>query len=130
MSWAIGFDSNWNRDIGYGVPAYCDHPGCKAEIDRGLAYVCRDSESYGGKGCGLYFCPDHLGYYGCERCTKRRKPFAATPDHPEWLQHKLTDASWQQWRDENQAEVESMTQQISAASLHATEPKGVPGCQT
>lgn len=40
MGWSIGFDSNWNRDIGYGVPAFCDHPGCTAEIDRGLAYVC------------------------------------------------------------------------------------------
>lgn len=29
MSWVIGFDSNWNRDIGYGVLAFCDHPGCK-----------------------------------------------------------------------------------------------------
>ena len=23
------------------------------------------------------------------------------PDHPEWIKHKLTDESWQQWRDEN-----------------------------
>ena len=37
MSWAVGFDSQWDRDIGYGVPAYCDHPGCGKEIDRGLA---------------------------------------------------------------------------------------------
>ncbi len=40
MSWAVGFDETWQRDIGYGVPAYCDHPGCMAEIDRGLSYVC------------------------------------------------------------------------------------------
>lgn len=26
MGWSLGFDSNWNRWIGYGVPAYCDHP--------------------------------------------------------------------------------------------------------
>lgn len=39
MGWSVGFDENWQRDIGYGVPAYCDHPQCKAEIDRGLDYV-------------------------------------------------------------------------------------------
>src|SRR4051812_7048849 len=26
MGWSIGYDSNWQRDIGYGVPAFCDHP--------------------------------------------------------------------------------------------------------
>ena len=26
MGWSIGFDSKWNRDIGYGVPATCDYP--------------------------------------------------------------------------------------------------------
>ena len=36
MSWSIGYDDNWDRDIGYGVPAYCDHPGCNEEIDRGF----------------------------------------------------------------------------------------------
>jgi hypothetical protein len=55
MSWALGFDGNWNRDIGYGVPSYCDHPKCSAKIDRGLAYVCCGQEPYGGDGCGLYF---------------------------------------------------------------------------
>ena len=61
MSWAIGFDSRWNRDIGYGVPATCDFPGCGVDIDRGLAFVC-GGEPYGGEdGCGLYFCASHLG---------------------------------------------------------------------
>jgi hypothetical protein len=46
MSWAIGYDGRWKRDIGYGVPAYCDHPGCNEEIDRGLAHVC-GGEPYG-----------------------------------------------------------------------------------
>ena len=63
MSWALGYDSQWMRDIGYGLPAYCDHPGCMAEIDRGLAYVC-GSEPYGGEhGCGLYFCDKHLRFH-------------------------------------------------------------------
>jgi len=32
MGWSIGYDGNWKRDIGYGVPAYCDFPGCWTEI--------------------------------------------------------------------------------------------------
>lgn len=40
MSWAVGYDTNWHRDIGYGVPAECDHPECTERIDRGLGYVC------------------------------------------------------------------------------------------
>ncbi|HEV7521417.1 MAG TPA: hypothetical protein VGP89_09990, partial [Candidatus Angelobacter sp.] len=62
MGWSLGFDSNWQRDIGYGVPAYCDHPKCNKKIDRGLSYVC-GGEPYGGElGCGLYFCSEHLGW--------------------------------------------------------------------
>jgi len=40
MGWAVGYDNRWSRDIGYGVPAWCDEPGCSEAIDRGLAYVC------------------------------------------------------------------------------------------
>jgi hypothetical protein len=73
MGWAIGYDTNWHRDVGYGVPAYCDHPDCQKIIDRGLSYVC-GGDVYGGEhGCGLYFCEHHLfsGDFGltCERCT-------------------------------------------------------------
>lgn len=105
MSWSIGFDSHWQRDIGYGVPAFCDHPKCEAEIDRGLGCVC-GGEPYGGdKGCGLYFCGTHGGGALCSRCRNYKPPFAAKPDHPRWIQHKLTDESWAPWRDEHQAEV-------------------------
>ena len=98
MSWAVGFDRNWNRDIGYGVPATCDFPGCGAGIDRGLAFVC-GGEPYGGEdGCGLYFCGGHmlLGSLRqqCERCEKGQPPFEATPDTREWIEWKLTDESW------------------------------------
>ena len=24
MGWQVGYDSKWQRDIGYGVPAICD----------------------------------------------------------------------------------------------------------
>jgi hypothetical protein len=96
MSWAIGFDTRWQRDIGYGVPAYCDFPSCMAEIDRGLANVCCNQKPYGGeKGCGLYFCGKHHPYHleRCSRCDNSRPPFQPTPDHPDWIRHKAT--AWQ-----------------------------------
>lgn len=45
MGWSIGFDEHWQRDIGYGVPATCDHPGCGAKIDRGLSFVTTNNPS-------------------------------------------------------------------------------------
>jgi len=117
MSWAIGFDSNWNRDIGYGVPAYCDHPDCDEEIDRGLSYVCCDTQPYGGEGCGLYFCAKHSyiteKHYGlCVCCLRGNKPFSPKPDHHEWVNWKLTDESWEEWRQAYPKEVEKLKQQI------------------
>ena len=113
MGWSIGHDNNWNRDIGYGVPAYCDHPGCGAEIDRGLSYVC-GGEPYGGEhGCGLYFCGKHLYPKKCQCCTEDKEPFPPKPDHPKWIHWKLTDSSWQQWRDENPEEVARITEEVS-----------------
>ena len=106
MIWSIGFDSNWQRDIGYGVPAYCDHPGCTEEIDRGLSYVC-GGELYGGdEGCGLFFCSKHLewgkGHFVCHRCATHKPPYKRVkPDHPEWIAFKMTDPSWEEWRKEN-----------------------------
>lgn len=113
MGWSIGFDTKWGRDIGYGVPAYCDHPGCDEEIDRGLSYVC-GGEPFGGEdGCGLYFCSRHLFLGGkkpqlCWHCCNGLGSYDKKPDHQTWIQHKLTDESWQQWRDENPEEVERM----------------------
>jgi len=112
MSWAIGFDANWNRDIGYGVPAICDHPGCGKKIDRGLAHVCCGEEPYGGDGCGLYFCEDHLTFDGCARCENGKEPFKPTPDVTEWIEWKLTDDSWKRWRDENADEVKTMRAEL------------------
>jgi hypothetical protein len=110
MGWAVGYDSTWRRDIGYGVPAICDHPGCGADIDRGLAFVC-GSNPYGEPyGCGLYFCSEHLWMTDrgerdcpqlCDRCRHKRPPFEPTPDTAEWTNWKLTDPSWAQWRADN-----------------------------
>lgn len=92
MGWSLGYDSNWNRDIGYGVPCVCDHPQCDKKIDRGIAYVC-GGEPYGGdRGCGLYFCSEHLDYCNlCSRCRRSNKkgPYDPKPDVVRWIKHKL-----------------------------------------
>lgn len=108
MGWGIGYDNNWNRDIGYGVPATCDHPGCGEAIDRGLAHVCGGEPFGGDDGCGLYFCGKHLHPCRCERCSNSQPPFDPTPDTKEWIEWKLTDESWKQWRDENPDEVAAL----------------------
>jgi hypothetical protein len=114
MGWSVGIGKD-GRDIGYGVPALCDHPDCTRRIDRGLSYVCGMINTDGeDRGCGLHFCPDHLRYsprFGqlCFRCWPRsREPFARKPDVREWVEHKLTDESWRSWRDENGAQVDSL----------------------
>lgn len=120
MGWAVG-EGRDGRDIGYGVPALCDHPDCNEEIDRGLSYVCGMINTPGeDRGCGLHFCEKHLLHdsekYGqlCQRCWPRqRKPFTRKPDLPEWSRHKLTDPTWQQWRDENPKEVVALRVALS-----------------
>lgn len=115
MGWSIGYDDNWRRDIGYCVPATCDCPGCGAEIDCGLSYVC-GGQPYGGEhGCGLFFCVKHIGGFThrCERCSDANEPFEPTPDRPEWINWKLTDASWQQWHDENPEEVAKLRAEVA-----------------
>lgn len=134
MGWSIGYDPKWSRDVGYGVPAWCDHPDCTNKIDRGLSYVC-GSEMFGGEhGCGLYFCENHLNYpytedgledlftedgklfpHMCERCCAYHEnpsgtveEFIPKPDHPEWVEWKLTDESWAQWRAEHPYHVAAM----------------------
>lgn len=103
MGWSIGFDSNWKRDIGYGVPAVCDHPRCCKEIDRGLSFVC-GGQPYGGeKGCGLFFCSEHLSMTErgqlCPKCCRYDKnPYKPKPDTQEWTDFKMTDPSWEEWR--------------------------------
>ncbi len=118
MGWSIGYDTNWKRDIGYGVPATCDHPDCDAEIDRGLNYVC-GGEPYGGdRGCGLYFCSKHMEHTGkgvqvCTRCLRRRGPYKPKPDTEEWIRWKLTDESWAEWRETHPEEVEALKASLS-----------------
>jgi hypothetical protein len=76
MGWAFCGQDEDGRDIGYGVLATCDEPGCTAGIDRGLAYVCGGMHGGGEDGCGQYFCGKHLKYgYDkgqlCAACSRR-----------------------------------------------------------
>ena len=119
MGWSVG-EGRDGRDIGYGVPALCDHPSCNKHIDRGLSFICGMINTDGeDRGCGLHFCASHLRYsprFGqlCFRCWPRQRiPFTRKPDLPEWMQHKLTDESWQRWREENPIEVAICQQFIS-----------------
>lgn len=127
MGWELGYDDNWKRWIGYGVPAYCDHPGCNEEIDRGLAYVCGE-EPYGGdKGCGLFFCGKHLILHTfhdgetvevCPRCDNHKPPYKRpSPEHPDWINHLLTDPSWEEWRKENPEEVEKLKKELKRVEV-------------
>ena len=101
------------RWAGYGVPAICDHPDCAVEIDRGLAYRCGDIGE--DKGCGLFFCSSHLWIGSgdddpqmCDRCCDDKPPFDPKSDTAEWVEHMLTDESWDQWRRENPERVAEM----------------------
>lgn len=141
MSWAIGYDSRWERDIGYGVTAYCDHPNCKVAINRGLSYVC-GGEPYGGEhGCGLYFCPQHLECrtFGrgataecrevCQRCRRGRKPFPPKPEHPDWIQHVRTHASWATWRAQEPEKLARLVDQFGVVRMvpgHTDAPRPGP----
>lgn len=112
MGWAIGYDYERDRDIGYGVPCICEHPKCRKEIDRGLAHLCGSICEDGG--CGLYFCGSHLyttgsGAERCKACLqRRRKSYKQKPDVRAWLRHKLRHHSWREWRKENPAQVAEM----------------------
>jgi hypothetical protein len=109
MSWAIG-QNEQGRDIGYAVPAYCDFPGCKAEIDRGVAYTCGMAPDGGQHGCGLHFCGAHLTgpNQTCGRCASGNAPHAPKQDHPDWANWKLTHDSWAKWREANPAAVAAL----------------------
>lgn len=60
MGWANCGDDDLGRPIGYAHGATCDAPGCSAEIDRGLSYVCGNMHGGDTYGCGRYFCTPHM----------------------------------------------------------------------
>jgi hypothetical protein len=54
----------------------------------------------------LHFCSDHLHFIEesdfplCDRCCREEEPFNPKPDTEEWINHQLTDPTWEQWRRE------------------------------
>jgi len=121
-----------HRFGGYGVPAICEHPDCNEKIDRGIPYAC-GGEPFSERGCDRYFCSKHREYEAfdengekcsheedcdceavelCERCARGEEPFPYKPEDPEWVEHLLTDESWQEWRDENPEEVKELQKLI------------------
>ncbi len=104
MGWSIGYDEQWKRDIGYGVPAYCDHPGCNEEIDRGLGYKCESPRC----GCEKFYCEKH-------RYGKHSHKAPPSREHPLWMKHVLTDKSWKTWRDSHPTEVAAFRAALDAA---------------
>lgn len=75
MGWGSGVNAE-GRKVGYLVRATCDEKGCRARIDRGLAYVCGGMHDGGEQGCGRYFCGRHLfigrGSQLCAACYDRQ----------------------------------------------------------
>jgi hypothetical protein len=124
MGWAIAYDTHWKRDVGYGVPATCDHPDCAESIERGLSSVCGAAPFGGESGCGLFFCSQHHDCdQRCERCEMEQPPFKPSPDVEEWIYHKLTDESWSTWRAENPDEVRSLSDFLNANSIKSPEER-------
>lgn len=94
MGWGdCGTDSN-GRPIGYVFPATCDHPGCTAEIDRGLSYACGDMHGDDEISCERYFCSEHRRHYiedsetgrdvsVCEDCARAAIETGEFYDDPE-----------------------------------------------
>lgn len=110
MSWVLGWDEQHQRDIGYGVPAFCDHPGCGEEINRGLGYRCEDENC----GCSKFYCLTH-------RYARHTHDAPPSRVHPLWRNHLLTDNSWRLWRLANPERVA-----VLRAEVDLGEP---PSCQ-
>lgn len=87
----MGYQVYWanGRWQGYGVPAYCDYPGCEEIIDRGMGYLHSEDEDI------AVFCCDNHKYVSLGSFETEGK------EHPEWLNNVLNDDSWKQWREEN-----------------------------
>lgn len=109
MGWAVGWDFDHGRHRGYGVPAFCDAKECREEIDRGLGFVCEcDEHRDDDLACTIFVCGEH----SCADVEESALP----PEHPDWLRHVLTDESWENWRDEEPALVETYRAQLAEAT--------------
>lgn len=124
MGWFIGWDSDYLRWKGYGVPAYCEQPACKRVVDRGIGFLCQR--------CEMTFCGDHKAAGFCERCIdveeaesdaqemqgkEGAQPFPLKPEHPHWLSHLRRDRTWAKWRadPQNMSQLEAWEDATQAA---------------
>ena len=132
MGWSMGHCGEHKRDIGYGVPAPCDHPECNEIIDRGLAYRCCENIHHDAS-CKGYFCEEHRQNYVYQDELADMSPeelkvlgidsneeVAQDDDgiiccrhtiqpHKEavvWLEHILNDESWEVWRTKHPERIE------------------------
>lgn len=124
-----------DRFAGYGVPAYCDFPECLTKIDRGVDYLCESRTVYrffdidSGEELTLeeadsgtydvtemeYEEPTHCDMFFCGQHTDHDShgfTWVDKGEHPDWVDHLLDDESWQQWRDENEEEVQKLIEQV------------------
>lgn len=109
MGWAVGWDGDHGRYRGYGVPAYCDAKGCQVEVDRGLGYVCE------GDACGCYDEDDlSVTTFVCGEHACADVDWSDVPEHPDWINHLLTDESWHLWRTEHPEQVKAYRQQLKS----------------
>lgn len=108
MGWAnCGYDSN-GRPIGYAFEATCDHPGCKAKIDRGVSYACGNMHGELDHACEGYFCGDHLSGTlpidgkergVCQACYEQWKKYAIeNPDDADELIEFFDEWEGPEWR--------------------------------
>lgn len=97
----MGYSVYWanGRWQGYGVPAYCDYPGCQEVINRGMGY--QHPDDGGDLIPRVFVCNEHR-YKDIESFDIKRK------EHQDWIDHVKTDDSWKQWREENQEAMKAM----------------------
>lgn len=68
MGWQFCGENRHGQQIGYGVGAICDEPGCRTWIDRGLGYLCGDMHD-DARTCAMYYCAAHrVTSRRCARC--------------------------------------------------------------
>ncbi|HEY9251715.1 MAG TPA: hypothetical protein VIP06_03570 [Nocardioides sp.] len=122
MGYGVYEDPGRARWAGYMVPAECDFPDCKTEIERGLDWKCETHAAYEcddegneienlPEGCGLFFCEAH------KYDTEKHAGVKAKPDSAEWMAWQLVDDSWERWRAENPELVATMRTLVTEADL-------------
>lgn len=84
------------RVQGYEIPAYCDYPGCREKIDRGMGYAHDEDKEMPPS----VFCCEKHKYKDINSFQVEEK------ETVEWLNHILTDESWEQWRKDEPEIVE------------------------